>query len=461
MTGTNTSSGSAVADLTAMMMVDDPYVADGRDDHDELRLAAANERLAEQRSQVRALDLRAKDLGIEKFTDRADLIPLLFAHSVYKSYPESFVATGRWKQLSAWLDSVTTGDVSEIDVSDCTDVDDWLERLDQNGFHVIVSSGTSGKNSFLPMNDTDLEVLATTGANMVGYPHRIPHKQDRPVIILGPSNARMRYKYGHQANAAAYGRPGAVHSLTDEPMLVSDTLIQVNIRRAMSDGTATPSEIAAYQADQKVRSEQMRQNVEKLIATVLSYRDEPQVIIGPWAMAWRLLEAGHAAGLSENVLHPESAVNIAGGLKGLDLPEDYADQIDRFLGPVHRQMIYTFSEQTVAAVMCEQGVYHWPKAVELFILDETGEHLEEIGADGRVTGRVGAYDPIWSGRWGGIISGDKATANYTPCPCGRIGPTIEDSVVRYSELSAGGDDKLTCGGSIEQYIRGIEPVAQT
>jgi len=31
---------------------------------------------------------------------------------------------------------------------------------------------------------------------------------------------------------------------------------------------------------------------------------------------------------------------------------------------------------------------------------------------------------------------------------------VEDSVVRYSELSAGGDDKLTCSGMIEAYIRG-------
>jgi hypothetical protein len=72
-----------------------------------------------------------------------------------------------------------------------------------------------------------------------------------------------------------------------------------------------------------------------------------------------------------------------------------------------------------------------------------------------VTGRLGAYDTMWHARWGGIVTGDKVTASYNPCSCGRRGPTIEDSVARYSELSAGGDDKLTCGGTIEGYIRGI------
>jgi len=51
----------------------------------------------------------------------------------------------------------------------------------------------------------------------------------------------------------------------------------------------------------------------------------------------------------------------------------------------------------------------------LFALDESGGHLLPIGDDGRVTGRVGCYDPVWHGRWGGIVSGDRATVNYLPC----------------------------------------------
>jgi hypothetical protein len=72
-----------------------------------------------------------------------------------------------------------------------------------------------------------------------------------------------------------------------------------------------------------------------------------------------------------------------------------------------------------------------------------------------VTGRLAAYDPAWSGVWGGVISGDRVTARFGPCPCGAPSPTIDADIVRYSELSAAGDDKLTCGGTIDAYIRGV------
>ena len=33
-------------------------------------------------------------------------MPLLFSHTVYKSYPQSFVTKGRWDRLLAWYDSL-------------------------------------------------------------------------------------------------------------------------------------------------------------------------------------------------------------------------------------------------------------------------------------------------------------------------------------------------------------------
>jgi len=320
---------------------------------------------------------------------------------------------------------------------------------------VVVSSGTSGKNSFLVMDDEDLAFNRIVSAASFGWPHRVPQLNDRPVILMAPGNVRMRYAIALRVYGAAFGRPGAVHSLTDEPVRVADTLRQATMRRAMADGTASPSDIAAYETEMRERGEKMSESIAKLADTVLGYRDEPQAIVGPWAMAWRIMEAAHARGIPDGGFHPESVVSIAGGLKGLTLPDDYQDQMNRFLGPVHRPRLYSMTELTVISPMCEAGVYHFPKALMLFILDESGEHLMPLDESGRVTGRLGAYDPLWHARWGGIVTGDQVTANFRRCQCGRPGPFIEDSVVRYSELSAGGDDKLTCGGTIEEYIRGI------
>lgn len=445
---------SAVDELKAMMLGDDPFVVDGRDDHEVLRLAAANERLAQQRPHIRALDMRAADLGIDRVKSVEELVPLLFAHSVYKSYPESFITQGRWKNMSAWLDTVSTGDITAVDMDGCIDVDDWLDRLEASGQNIVVSSGTSGKNSFLVMDAEDMAFANQTSVKRLGYPHRIAPDADLPVALMAPSNVRMRFAMGFRAYKDTFARPGATYSLSDERVRVADTLQQAIMRRRMMDGTATPSEVAAYESGIAAKGKQAIAEIERLVDDILRHQHEPMVIMGSWAVAWRLMEIARSKGIPDGSFHPQSVVTIAGGLKGMVVPDDYEAQMIAFLGNVIRPKVYAMSEHSVVAPMCEAGAYHWPKSHILFVLDESGERLVPIADDGRVTGRVGSYDPIWHGRWGGIVTGDKVTANFNPCACGRIGPTIEDSIQRYSELSAGGDDKLTCGGTIEEYIRG-------
>ena len=53
-----------------------------------------------------------------------------------------------------------------------------------------------------------------------------------------------------------------------------------------------------------------------------------------------------------------------------------------------------------------------------------------------------------------MISGDKITISYDPCPsCGNAGPSIEDNVARLKDLD--GDDKITCAGTVDAYVRGV------
>jgi hypothetical protein len=87
----------------------------------------------------------------------------------------------------------------------------------------------------------------------------------------------------------------------------------------------------------------------------------------------------------------------------------------------------------------------------LMLLDEGGERLIEGG--GELEGRAAFLDLSMSGRWGGVISGDRVQATYDPCACGQKGPSIADTIVRYSELPGG--DKITCSGTIDAYVRGV------
>src|SRR5215218_8508534 len=84
---------------------------------EEMQLAAARELFAERRKQIKVLDKRAKDTGVDRIGSLQDLVPLLFAHTVYKSYPASFVETGRWDRMLQWLQTLTVSDLSNTDVS--------------------------------------------------------------------------------------------------------------------------------------------------------------------------------------------------------------------------------------------------------------------------------------------------------------------------------------------------------
>src|SRR5262245_36952441 len=108
-----------------------------------------NERLQERRDRIKLLGHRAKEANIGVVRSRNDVIPLLFPHSVYKSYPERFLTEQKWDRLAKWLGTVTPYPITPMDTSAVIDLDDWLARLASNGNYVSCSSGTTGKSAML------------------------------------------------------------------------------------------------------------------------------------------------------------------------------------------------------------------------------------------------------------------------------------------------------------------------
>src|ERR1700675_2676815 len=68
-----------------------------------LHIAAAQESFEEKRETIPVLDKRARDTGINAIRSLDDMVPLLFSHTNYKSYPASFLAQKRRKQLRQGL----------------------------------------------------------------------------------------------------------------------------------------------------------------------------------------------------------------------------------------------------------------------------------------------------------------------------------------------------------------------
>ena len=108
---------SATEKLTQLVSAEDRFDYS----HDELRetqLEALNERFQERKDRIRLLGHRAREAGTAEIRSREDMVPLLFPHSVYKSYPESFLIEEQWDRLGKWLGAVSPYPISPIETSD-------------------------------------------------------------------------------------------------------------------------------------------------------------------------------------------------------------------------------------------------------------------------------------------------------------------------------------------------------
>ncbi|MFN0116592.1 MAG: hypothetical protein ACKVPY_18125, partial [Paracoccaceae bacterium] len=159
---------SQVEALTAL--VDDP----GRHDiaYADLctaQLAAANERFQDRIGKIGLLAHRAGEAGLTAVRGLADLAPLLFAHTTYKSYGENLLAQGNWQRMGRWLQTQSVAIVAGEGLAEAADLDDWLARLDAAGFFVSCSSGTTGKCSMILASAADRAFNRRQTANALSW----------------------------------------------------------------------------------------------------------------------------------------------------------------------------------------------------------------------------------------------------------------------------------------------------
>ncbi|MFN8625199.1 MAG: hypothetical protein U0587_04335 [Candidatus Binatia bacterium] len=412
-----------------------------------LWIDAIDRRFQECRGKIPVLAQLAERAGIQSIRRLDDVVPLLFAHTVYKSYPESFIDRGRWDRMCLWLDTLSKYPVKGVEIAGVQDADAWIKRLHSAGHFVFATSGTSGKLSFLNQSAADVAFTdkVTVPKGLQG--HR------RPIFVLGPRKAPNRPAQVFNNIVEKHGRPGAVYFLSDEELRISDLSMLARMRKKIGDGTAAPSEIAAFEQAMKARRTFADERMVSMTEAILAHREEPSVIVGMTPQLYAIVQAARARGLKEGCFHPDTYVISGGGTKGFDLPNDHLEQIMTFMGLDLRHFTqgYGMQEASTGGRMFDLGRYEFSGWVVPLILDDAGEHLLET-REGQVTGRMGLFDVSIDGRWGGIISGDRVVVDYSPSRSGRTGPAIL-AIARYSELE-GGDDKLTCAGTVESFVRG-------
>lgn len=419
----------------------------------ELQLEAAREAFTAHRERIPLLRTRAEETGVREITALPDLVPLLFSHTSYKSYPVSLIENGRWDRLLRWYSTVSVVEPDDIDIEGVTDIDEWTDRITAAGHRPYITSGTSGKVSFLNCDTGDLDFLHAVLENLTCWPDPLPPKPTRRGYLLAPASGPMRSIDGFRWHADVFALPGETRLLTEAPLKVSELMGSALLRRRMAEGTATPREISSFETASASREQELDAALTAIVDDVLAHRDEPLLIAGMNNQQFTLIQALRARGVADGSLHPDTLVLSGGGNKGRALPDDYQQQFAAFYDGVRRVRSYGMTELQGSCLACENGRYHVPPWVIPLVLDQSGETLLNT-EHGVAEGRFAFLDVSLSGRWGGLISGDKVSVDFSPCDCGRPGPAVLPDIQRYGELG-GGDDKITCAATLDSYVRGM------
>lgn len=435
---------------------------------DEIHLCGLRKRFAELVPALPPLAALADENRITGINDIHDVVPLLYPHTEYKSYPLSLIDNGRFQQLNDWLNDFTTHDLSELDVSACETLDEWLDVVEANTpVRVITSSGTSGKITLMPRSTAEESYVAAQhrlGYSKFGeergltdpYGLNVYHVQitTRKGRMAMSRSAGIRAKYGFNGDES--------HVIALDGDMSTDVLWMTGrMRKAQADGTV--EQLKQTKAWQRLTArfgelENARAKPDdrfyKQIITTLA--DKTVAMAAGLTFYSDMLAYAQRDGL-EVRFAPDSCLMAAGGLKGIgSLTEERIAQVNAAFGIPFGEF-YGFSEAMALAPKCSQGHFHMPPSIVSFVLDpDTGAPYPRSGVQ---TGRYAVVD-LWAQTyWAGIITGDEVTMHWDGgCGCGRQGPYLEGDIGRYTDRR-GGDDKISCqrtAAAVEEMIQSMK-----
>lgn len=426
----------------------------------ELQLEGLKYRFNQLKNNIPMLKKLADGQGIEDIKQLDDVVPLLFEHTVYKSYPPILLEKNRFKDINAFIQKLTTLDLSGVDVSGCNSIDEWLDVMDRKTeLRISMSSGTSGTVSFQPLTTKDLRIWNQNTLAKC-FDGKEPEKHLNAEVVFpyfryGPSIG-MRLNDG--VSEYIVGSEDRFHAAFPERLSADVLYFAGRLRAAQTKGSANeltinPS-LKARLKDFAELQNNMQDHIEEFFDRIVSeYRGKRIYLASTWNLLHSLAERGLAKGI-EGVFAPDSVVFGGGGAKGMTPPPNWQQDVARFIGIDKITEGYGMSEIMGSHYKCSEGHWHFAPSVIPFVLDpDTSEPLQRKGV---ATGRAAYFDLSAETRWGGFITGDEITVNWDkPCPCGRQSFYIEGDIQRYSEKQ-GGDDKISCAATENAHKEALD-----
>ena len=414
-------------------------------------------RFAELRDKIPMLNKLAERQGVGAIETLDDVVPLLFEHTMYKSYPPQLLEQHRFGDINRWLSKLTIHDLSSVNVSQCDSLDGYLElMMAQSPLVVGTSSGTTGAMSLMPLGkeeiDRHVETFKMNYLQQFGDDAATECADDKLHIIhpyfRRPGGART-YELDAMVKVLLNGDESRFHAAYPGGMSLDVLHLFARMKAAQQNGELDKLEIHPSLLKRKEEFEKldrdMPQQLEQFVDDMVEkLRGKRVFLVGTWSLLHAIAERGLSRGL-EGVFAPNSIVIQGGGNKGAEPPQNWQEDVARFVGVPRLRGLYAFTEAMARNLTCEHGHYHLAPWIIPFVLDpETSKPLTRKGV---ATGRMATFDLLANAHWGGAITGDEVTINWDePCRCGQASVYIQGEISRFSEQQ-GGSDKISCAAT--------------
>jgi hypothetical protein len=371
---------------------------------------------------------------------------LMIPDDIFKSYRPSLLDARDFSGMSAWIRNITDRDVGSAG-TEAEDVDAWIEALAQSGLHLVFSSGTSGRMSFVPRRDEAWRafmsfpylyvpgLLAQRGTLPFGKklllqvfakrttPNRFLELVEK-VALKDFDGFFLNFAGGNQG-IQLVGQETA--RLVKSACFLYEMKMSATAVRSIILGPKTKKEADEVDAFLETTVHQKDANYARFIARMnTSAKKKRKVMI--FGTPYLLKELCERVEKMQGGLRlPRgSRVSFGGGWKSLDggrIPEaELVRLVERTFGipPVEVVEGYSMTEINALMLRCRSGRYHVPPFLEAVVFDEALEPLS--GSD--VTGALGVIDPFATSYPGFLITGDHVRLFDGKCDCGIEGPAI-------------------------------------
>lgn len=408
------------------------------------------------KDKILILHKAAKDKNITDVNTEKDIIPTLFSHKTYKTYPEQFLEQKRFDKMNQWLSTLSIYDFTKLDTTGVTTIDEWLDRLDKYGFFVTHSSGTSGKPSFLPKAPDDLKYFNKALIHLAIAGMGMDISEPISSFLLLYPVGRTAMQRGLQ-NLAKQVSPENRIFYAFKGEMSADRLRQMALtKKSIAEGKLSAEQRVILEENEKKANRVMDQWMHEFLDNIEQHHlNERVFFFGAEPLLARLALTYVPQGYT-NLFSPDSYVCYGGGLKGARLPPNYINTIENLLGIPKERFYdgYGMTEKNSLPLVCKHGYKHIPPWELPILLDpKTQEWLNPEGTTGKVTGQYAFFDPIATSYWGGIITGDLLTIDFDGCPanCGWTGPVVL-KIDRLTDIDGPDADKISCSATFQDYI---------